>query len=180
MRYLCKNYREIQRVFQISQPEAMNISTGRPAMVTAQQLDIIRSVCSNELTYAFVTRVAALMQNDRYRAAFVAWVNTAAALLDSFRSMQTLAGSSPFVAQEDPFLSPLYHLSSSMDEVAALLQQLHQKCPQFDGLFFRGTRFLDGDQTTPMPSVNRVPSSVEVVSLSPEDERLYQQFKEQQ
>lgn len=179
IRYLCKNYREIQRVFQLPQVEAMNISVGRPASVTAQQLDIIRSICSNELNYAFATRIATWMQNDRYRPAFVAWVNTAAAMLDKFRSMQMLAGSSPFVAPEDPFLSPLYHLSSSMAEVAALLQQLHQKCPQFDGLFFRGTRFLDGDQTPPTPPVDRVPSSVEVLSLSPEDERMYQQFKEQ-
>ena len=180
MRYLCPTARELQRTFQISLNLAVNINRKRPVKVSAKQLDIIQSVCSNEINYAFSTRISTIMQSETSAPVFVAWVNTAAAMLDRFKSLQAFADASTFIAREDPFLAPLYHLSTSMDEVTAFLQQLHQKCPQFDGLFFRGTRFLDGEKASPTPPASRVPSSVDILSLSPEDERMYQQFKEQQ
>ena len=180
MRYLCGTGSVIKRTFQLSRKNAEDVAAGRPIKVSAKQLDIIQSVCSNELNYAFATRIQLLMQNEKTAAAFVAWVNTAAAMLDSFRTTQMLVGLASFINKEDPFLCSLYHTAMSMDEVADFLQQLHQKCPQFDGLFFRGTRFLEDEQTSPVSPVNRVPSSVDILSLSPEDERIYQQFKEQQ
>ena len=178
IRYLCTTCAEIRNTFQLPAQVAEAVRRGDPVKVTAKQLDIIQSVCSNELNYAFSTRIQSLLQNEKTAAAFVAWVNTAAAMLDSFRTMQMLVGTAAFINKEDPFLSPLYHTAMSMNEVAGFLQQLHQKCPQFDGLFFRGTRFLDDEKVAQMPSMSRVPSSVDVLSLSPEDERMYQQFKE--
>lgn len=120
-----------------------------------------------------------LLRDSRTRDSFVVWVNTAAAMLDMFRSMKALVGQCSFINEMDPFLAGMSHMADSMDEVAGFLERLHQKFPQFDGLFFRGTRFLEEQREDSPPPVIRVPSSVDVLSLSPEDEGIYKQFKEQ-
>ena len=167
-------------MFQLSMKQGRELIEGRPTMVTQQQLEVVQSICANELSYAFQRRIATLLRDPKTRDSFVVWVNTSAAMLDMFRSMKAIVGQCAFVNDLDPFLAGMSHMAFSMGEVDGFLQRLHQKFPQFDGLFVRGTRFLGERQDKVQPPVSRVPSSVDVLSLSPEDERIYQLFKEQQ
>ena len=180
IRDLCATPQEVKAVFQLPLTQGQDILDGNDVLVTQKQLDVVQSICANELSYAFQRRVAALLHDPRTRDSFVVWVNTSAAMLDMFRSMKAIVGQCAFVNPLDPFLSGMFHMAASMDEVAGFLERLHQKFPQFDGLFFRGTRFLGEQQDVTPPPVSRVPSSVDVLSLSPEDERIYQLYKEQQ
>lgn len=180
IRDLCATPEEVKAVFQLSLKDARDILDCYPVMLTQRQLDVVQSICTNEMSYAFQRRIVTLLRNSKTRDYFVVWVNTAAAMLDMFKSMKGLVGQCSFVNDLDPFLAGLSHMADSMDEVTGFLEQLHQKFPQFDGLFFRGTRFLEEKPVIEQPPVSRVPSSVDVLSLSPEDVRIYKQFKEQQ
>lgn len=178
IRYLAKSRQQAARAFCLTYDQACALFAEQPVMVSTEQLDLIQSVCANELNYALPARVTALMGNPYQAGNFVLWVNSAAAMLDMFRSIQAIQSQCSFVNPADPFLASLYHMAASMDEVEDFLEQLHRKCPQFDELFFRGTRFLDDSSQAAQPPVSRVPSSVDVLSLSPDDERIYEQFKE--
>ena len=179
IRYTTTSQRAAVKAFGLSQRQAAEVFSDKPVMVTAEQLDLIQSVCANEIKYALPTRIESLIRTPQYSRNFVLWVNSAAAMLDMFRSIKAIQDQSPFINGTDPFLISLYHMAASMDEVEDFLMQLHQKCPQFDELFFRGTRFLETQPAAAQPPVSRVPSSVDVLSLSPEDERIYEQLKEQ-
>lgn len=179
IRDICGRAEEVKAAFQLTLKQAQDILACRPVLVTKQQLDVVQSICTNELSYAFQRRIMTLLRDSRTRDSFVVWVNTAAAMLDMFKSMKALVGQCSFINEMDPFLAGMSHMTDSMDEVAGFLERLHQKFPQFDGLFFRGTRFLEEQTEDSPPPVIRVPSSVDVLSLSPEDEGIYKQFKEQ-
>ena len=178
--FLARTRQEAMRVFGLTQVQASALFSDQPVMVSSEQLDLVQSVCANELNYALPTRITALMRSPYQAQNFVLWVNCAATMLGMFKSIKAIQDQCSFVNPSDPFLASLYHMAASMDEVENFLEQLHQKCPQFDELFFRGTRFLDDSPKAAQPPVSRVPSSVDVLSLSPEDERVYEQFKEQQ
>lgn len=179
IQFVCSCIKEAVASFGLSRRQAQAVLSNKPTKVTPEQLDLIQSVCANEIKYALPTRIESLIRTPQYSRNFVLWVNSAAAMLDMFRSIKAIQDQCHFINATDPFLVSLYHMAASMDEVEDFLVQLHRKCPQFDELFFRGTRFLETQPVAAQPPVSRVPSSVDVLSLSPEDERIYEQLKEQ-
>ena len=179
MLLLCDSQADLKRVFMLSNRQVKPVWDGLPIKLPLEKIDLIRSVCFNQLRYALPTRISGIMGNDITRPVFILWVNTAAHMLDSFRSIKNAGYQNIVVNGMDPFLASLYHMAASMDEVAEFLEQLHQYCPQFDGLFFRGTRFLENSNADAEIPDYRVPSSVDVLSLSPEDERIYSQLSKE-
>ena len=162
--------KEISDAFQISTVQANKILNGRPVFLEQQQLDIISSVLKNQLQYALSARVERLMNNEKTRKSFVAWVHSAALMMDIYDGMQPYADQCNFLNPMDPFLTGLYTVDAGMRETRELLRQIHQKCPQFDELFFHGTRLLETFQGVDSEnSRDRVPASIDIFALSPED-----------
>ena len=91
-------------------------------------------------------------------------------MIDVYDSMQSAADQCNFLNPMDPFLSGLYTMAAGIRETRELLIQIHQKCPQYDALFFSGTRLLETLKGMPVDGSNvRVPESIDVFALSPED-----------
>jgi hypothetical protein len=165
----------MKRAYSLSAKDARDILEHRPCFLTSDQVDLVQSICANELKYAIPTRVGRLMSHPVKGPAFAAWVNSAARMLDNLRSAQQVMAQGSFLNVLDPLLSSLANMAACMDEVAVLLEQLHRYCPQFDQLFFHGTRFLEGQSDNEQLPTDRVLSSVDVLSLSPEDEEAISQ-----
>lgn len=174
--------REISEAFQVSMAHAKKILEGRPVFLEQQQLDIISSVLKNHLQYALPARVERLLNNDKTRHSFIAWVHSAALMMDIYDSMQTHVDQCDFLNPNDPFLTGLYTVDAGMRETRELLLQIHQKCPQYDALFFHGTRLLETFQGVDIgTSRDRVPTSIDIFALSPEDAKARETLvKEQQ
>ena len=162
--------KEISEAFQLSITHAKKIIEGRPVFLEQQQLDIITSVLKNQLQYALPARIERLLNNDKTRQSFITWVHSAAMMMDVYDSMQTHVDQCDFLNPSDPFLSGLYTVDAGMRETRELLLQIHQKCPQYDALFFHGTRLLESLKDVPKERPEgRVPMSIDVLALSPED-----------
>lgn len=175
MRAICSTATELTRTFKLSNKECKAIWHDQPLQVTEKRAEVLQSICANELKYALPARLAKIMKDPEQAVRFALWVNSAALMLDNFRMVQGTERQSSFVNSYDPFFVHFWHLAATMDEVDKLLMQIHQFCPQFDETFFRGTRFLQ-DHQTDAPVVNRVPLSVDVMSLSPADEKVYKKL----
>jgi hypothetical protein len=182
IRLLGLNAQEIAEGFQISREQAKKILIGRPVWLEQSQLDIVTSVLRNQLPYALPARIGRLLNNDKTRQSFVTWVHSAALMMDVYDSMQDIQDQCDFINPMDPFLAGLYTVDAGMRETRQLLIQIHQKCPQFDSLFFYGTRFLERIKGIEKDAPDtRVPSSVDVLLLSPEDSKIRETLlKEQQ
>ena len=141
IRLLGLNNREISEAFQISLSQAKKIMEGRPVFLTDDQQDIVKSVLRNQLPYALPARVNRLLNSEKTRIPFIAWVHSVALMLDVYADLQPYKDQCDFINYMDPFLSGLYTVDNGMREVRQLLIQIHEKCPQFDELFFHGTRF---------------------------------------
>ena len=162
--------KEIAEAFSISIVQARKILDGRPVFLEQNQIDIIQSVLKNQLQYALSARVERLLNNEKTRKSFVVWVHSAALMIDIYDSMQSAADQCNFINPMDPFLSGLYTMDAGIRETRELLSQIHQKCPQYDALFFHGTRLLEAFKGMSTDSQNaRVPASIDVFALSPED-----------
>ena len=173
IRLLGLNSQEIAEAFQISRTQAKKICDGRPVYLEQSQLDIVTSVLRNQLPYALPARIGRLLNNEKTRQPFVAWVHSAAMMMDVYDCLQPHADQCDFINPMDPFLAGMYTVDAGMRETRELLVQIHQKCPQFDELFFHGTRFLETLQDMPTEApATRVPSSVDIFALSPEDAKL--------
>ena len=175
MRAMCQSKQDMIRTFQLRPSDAAAIWDGHSILVTSRRSELLQSICLNELKYALPARIAKIAKDPEQMVRFALWVNSAALMLDNFRMAQETARQSKFVNCDDPFFAPFWHLDATMTEVENLLQQLHRFCPQFDEAFFRGTRFLQEHQTD-APVVDRVPLCVEVLSLSPTDEKVYKKL----
>jgi hypothetical protein len=175
MRAICSTATEMTRTFKLSNKECTAIWHDQPLQVTEKRAEVLQSICVNELKYALPARLAKIMKDPEQAVRFALWVNSAALMLDNFRMVQGTERQSSFVNSYDPFFVHFWHLAATMNEVEKLLLQIHQFCPQFDETFFRGTRFLQ-DHQTDAPVVNRVPLSVDVMSLSPADEKVYKKL----
>lgn len=175
MRAMCQSKSDMTKTFRLSQREANELWDGRSIQVYEKRADLLQSICLNELKYALPARLAKILKDPEQAVRFALWVNSAALMLDNFRKAQETMEQCSFVNCNDPFFVPFWHLAATMDEVDNLLQQIHQFCPQFDEAFFRGTRFLQAHQTDALVE-NRVPLSVDVLSLSPTDEKVYQKL----
>ena len=176
IRSLCSTKAEMHRVFGIDNNIAGAILSFQPVMVTPQRADLIQSICMNELKYAIPARVNAIMKDPKRAGLFALWVNTAARMMDSFRNVQEAGIHESFMTGCDALLSSLVHMTASMYEVEPLLEHLHRYCPQFDQLFFHGTRFLERQSESAEMLPDRVLSSVDVLALSPEDAETYSQL----
>ena len=162
--------KEIAEAFSLSMSHAKKIMEGRPVFLEQGQIDIIQSVLKNQLQYALSARVERLMNNEKTRKSFVAWVHSAALMMDIYDGMQPYANQCNFLNPMDPFLTGLYTVDAGMRETRELLRQIHQKCPQYDALFFHGTRLLETFQgVNSEKSRDRVPASIDIFALSPED-----------
>ena len=182
IRFLGFNAGEIAATFQISVAQAKKILDGRPVFLKPQQIDIIQSVLRNQMSYAIPARVDRLLNNQKTRKSFVVWVHSVARMLDVYEELQILEDQENFLNPMDPMLTSFYTINNGMREARQLLIQIHQKCPQFDELFFHGTRLLETFHSIPQDAFqNRVPASVDVLTLSPEDARIRENLlKEQQ
>ena len=182
IRFLGFNAGEIAATFQISVAQAKKILDGRPVFLKPQQISIIQSVLRNQMSYAIPARVDRLLNNPKTRKSFVVWVHSVARMLDVYEELQILEDQENFLNPMDPMLTSFYTINNGMREARQLLIQIHQKCPQFDELFFHGTRLLETFHSIPQDAFqNRVPASVDVLTLSPEDARIRENLlKEQQ
>ena len=181
MRFLCDSVQDMAAVFSISPAQAKKILEGRPVFMPQDSIDIIKSVLRNQLQYALPARINRLLDNQKTRLPFIAWVHSMACMMDIYDTLQPYQDQCDFLNCADPFLIGLYTVDAGMREVRQLLVQIHQKCPQYDALFFHGTRLLEGLKgiKTDAPEL-RVPSSVDVLSLSPEDERIKEKLLRRQ
>ena len=143
IRLLGLSCREVSEAFQISMAQAKKILDGRPVYLEQSQLDIVTSVLRNQLPYALPARIGRLLNNPKTRQSFVSWVHSMAMMLDVYETLQNTQDQCDFINPMDPFLSGLYTVDVGMRETRQLLVQIHEKCPQFDQLFFYGTRFLE-------------------------------------
>ena len=182
IRFLGFNAGEIAATFQISVAQAKKILDGRPVFLKPQQIDIVQSVLRNQMSYAIPARVDRLLNNPKTRKSFVVWVHSVARMLDIYEELQILEDQENFLNPMDPMLTSFYTINNGMREARQLLIQIHQKCPQFDELFFHGTRLLETFHSIPQDALqNRVPASVDILTLSPEDARIRENLlKEQQ
>lgn len=176
IRSICATQHDMMRIFSLQSEHTSAIAHYQPVMVTPERADLIQAICLNEIKYALPTRINAIMLDPKRGAAFTLWVNTAARMLDSFRNVQQPLAQRSFLNGLDPLFASLAHMATSMSEVETFLEQLHLYCPQFDELFFRGTRFLEEQSEDTPTTPDRVSSSVDVLALSPEDAEIYSQF----
>ena len=123
--------KEIAEAFSLSITHAKKILEGHPVFLEQRQIDIIQSVLKNQLQYALSARVERLLNNEKTRKSFVAWVHSAALMVDVYDSMQSAADQCNFLNPMDPFLSGLYTMAAGIRETRELLVQIHQKCPQY-------------------------------------------------
>ena len=182
IRFLGFNAREISETFQISLAQAKKVLEGKQILLEPQQIDIVQSVLRNQISYALSARIERLLNNPKTRKSFVLWVHSAACMLDIYEAMQVSEDQCDFINPMDPILAGLYTIDIGMKETRHLLTQIHQKCPQFDELFFHGTRLLETFRSIPHDVVqSRVPTSLDVLTLSPEDVKIRENLlKEQQ
>lgn len=174
-RSLCPSKEEMATTFSLPATKASKLLAGEKIEVTEEELQIIASVLSNQLRYAFPARVTALIEDAECRKNFLLWVHTAAEIISMFRRLKAIRNECKFVNGFDPFLAPMNSLSLAVDEVETFLNQLHEDLPSFDELFFSGTRFLDPNEMQNFAGKTiRVPSSVDVISLSPSDKKRYE------
>ena len=170
----CSSPEEAASVFNLPLKEAKILMKGDDLKVTEEEMQVIVSVLSNQLRYAFPTRIKTIIEDGKMRKQFLLWVHTAADMIDMFRRLKAIRNECKFINGFDPFLAPMNSLALAMDEVETLLNQLHEDLPIFDELFFSGTRFLDPQEMQIMRATTvRVPSSVDVISLSPSDMERY-------
>ena len=173
IRMLGLSAQETADAMQISVYQAKRVLAGETIILTQDQVDIIKSVLKNQLSYALSARIERLLNSDKTRQPFVAWVHSAAQMLDVYETLQTYQNQCNFINCMDPFLTGLYTVDVGMRETRNLLIQIHKKCPQFDQLFFYGTRFLETLQGIPSDVPRcRVPTSIDVFALSPEDAKI--------
>jgi hypothetical protein len=180
IRFLCDTPKQAKFMLQLKPSQFRDIMDGKKVMVTQEQFSIIESVCKNQLKYALPIRILHILQDDKLRQLFVSWVNTAAHMLDSFMSIKDTQDQCVFINQFDPWLSGLYDMAESMSWVESLLLHIHQTMPEFDELFFHGTRFYDSLKGIKVEAEKGpVISSYDVASLSPVDEATFNKLKQE-
>jgi len=166
-------------VFQLPKATAAAVMAGKPVKVTKNTLEIVESILTRELQYAFSARILKAMETDSGRKNLLLWVHTAAAMVCMFRSLKSVRAATNFVNGYDPFMAPLNSMYNVLDEVEKFLYRIHENLPQFDEQFFSGTGFLRPDEVTlPMVEKQRVPSSVDVLSLSKKDRERRKNLKQ--
>ena len=176
LRAFCSSYKEAEAVFTLSRKQSKDLMAGKPIKVTDQQKDLIVSVLSNHLRYALASRIQALLEDPKACQAFLLWVHTAADMVDMFRRLKAIRDQCKFINGFDPFLASMNSLALAMAEVEKFLNQLHENLPWFDEHFFGGTSFLAQQETVIPIIAKRVPTSVDILSLSPNDRKRYNEL----
>ena len=181
IRYICSSSEEVAAAFHLPPGVSKAIMKGRPVELEKDELEYVEAILANELRYGFKLRILQLLHDQEKRKLLLQWVHTTAAMICMFRSLKSIQTASNFVNGFDPFLSPLNSMVNVMNEVESFLYRIHEEMPQFDEQFFSGTGFLSPQEIVLLPAgAQRVPSCVDVLSLSKEDEVRRNQLKQEQ
>jgi len=170
IRLICSSAEDARNLFQLPPKAAKDIMSGKEIKVPKDVVEYVEAVLSHELEYALSARILQLLKDPEKRQLLLQWVHMAVAQVCMFRSMKAIRNESNFVNGFDPFMAPLNSMANAIDEVERFLYQLHENLPQFDEQFFSGTSFLERDEIASTPAcAKRVPSRVDVLTLSPKD-----------